>query len=153
MMRHSVAAIALLCASGMALAQAPAAPPPHRWHGGHQAMEQRMEQHRMDRLTILLDLTPAQQEKVKTILTAEHARMRQSMEQAMQQVRAAHRAVRKDTADKLSAVLSPAQMKKFDALMPQRGMMHGMRMHGLMMHGMGHGPGMGPPPPAPPPAP
>jgi Spy/CpxP family protein refolding chaperone len=112
-------------------------------------MEQRMEQHQMDRLTVLLDLTPAQQEKVKAILSAEHDRMRQSMEQAMQQVRAAHRAVRKDTDDKLSAVLSPAQMKKFQALMPERGMMHGMMMHGMMMHGMGHGMDMPAPPASP----
>jgi Spy/CpxP family protein refolding chaperone len=133
-------AIALLCASGAVLAQT-APEPPSSWHGEqHHAWEQRMEQHRMERLTVLLDLTPAQEQKVKTILSAEHARMRQSVEQAMQQVREAHRAVRKDTVDKLSTVLSPAQMKKFNALMPERGMM----MHGMMMHGMGHGMDMGP---------
>ena len=106
-------------------------------------MEQRMEERRMQQLTVLLDLTSAQQQQIKTILEAEHARMRQSMEQAMRQVEETHRAVRKDTLDKLSAVLSPAQMKKFKVLMPGPGMMHGMMMHG-MGHGMG--PGMGPGP-------
>lgn len=158
MIRHSVAAVALLCASGVVLAQS-AAPPPPPWHGGHHGMMQRhdmmqqMEKRRMERLTILLDLTPAQQQKVEAILASEHTRMMQSMEQAMRQVRETHRAVRKETVDKLSAVLNPAQMKKFDALMPDRGMMHGMMMHGMMMHGMGDGMGMGPPPPAPGPGP
>jgi hypothetical protein len=104
-----------------------------------------MEQHRMERLTVLLDLTPAQQQKVSTILAAEHARMRQSIEQAMRQVQEAHRAVHKEALDKLSAVLSPGQMKKLDALMPERAgmMMHALMMHGMMMHGMDHGMGMG----------
>lgn len=102
----------------------------------------------MERLTILLDLTPAQQQKVEAILASEHTRMMQSMKEAMRQVRQAHRAVRKDTADKLSAVLSPTQMKKFDALMPDRAMMHGM-----MMHGMEHDMGMGAPPSGPAPGP
>jgi hypothetical protein len=107
-------------------------------------MMHRMEHRRMEQLTVLLDLTPAQQEKVKTILAAEHARMRQSMEQAMRQIRDTHRAVRKDTLDKLSAVLSPEQMKKFKVLMPgPHGMMGAMMMHGMMSHGRG----MGPPPP------
>jgi Spy/CpxP family protein refolding chaperone len=151
-MRHGVAAIALLCASGAVLAQTAPEPPPPR-HGQHHAWEQRMEQHRMDQLTILLDLTPAQQQAVKTILSSEHARMRQSLEQAMQQVRDTHRAVHKETVDKLSAVLSPAQMKKFNALMPEGGMMQGMMMHGMMMHGMGHDMDMGPHGPGPGPAP
>lgn len=105
----------------------------------------------MEQLTVLLDLTPAQQRKVKAILDAQHARMRQAAEQAMRQIRETHRAVRKDTLDKLSTVLSPEQMKKFEVLMPERGMM----MHGMMMHGMGHGMDMGPPPPGagPPPGP
>ncbi len=103
-----------------------------------------MEQHQMKRLTLLLDLTAVQQQKVEGILAAEHSRMRQAMGQAMRQVRDTHRAVRKDTTAKLSAVLSPTQMEKFEALMPERGMMHGMMMHDRMMHGMGHGMGHGP---------
>ncbi len=99
----------------------------------------------MEQLTVLLDLTPAQRQKVETILSAEHARMRQSVEQAMRQVQETHRAVHKDALGKLAAVLSPGQMKKLNALMPEHGMMmHGMMMHGMMMHGMDHGMDMGP---------
>jgi hypothetical protein len=147
MMRHNLAAVVLLCASGMAFAQTPPAPtPPHSWRGGP-AMMQRMEQRRMEQLTVLLDLTPAQQQKVQAILAAEHARMRKTMEQAMRQIRETHRAVRQDTVAKLSGVLSPEQMKKFKVLMPGPHMMMGrMMMRGMMMHG---GP-MGPPPPPPP---
>jgi hypothetical protein len=142
MLRHSVAAIALLCASGMALAQTPPPPPAHAWHGGG-AMMHRMEERRMEQLTVLLDLTPAQQQKVRAILAQEHARMHRTMEQAMRQIRETHRAVRKDTVAKLTGVLSPEQMKKFEVLMPGRPMMMGpMMRHGMMMHGGG----MAPPP-------
>jgi hypothetical protein len=120
----------------MALAQTPAAPPSPAWHGGR-AMMQRMQQRRMEQLTVLLDLTAAQQRQVNTILSAEHERMWQAAQQAMRQIRDAHRAVRKDTLAKLSTVLSPQQMKKFKVLMPGPDMMsHGMMMHGMMMHGM-----------------
>lgn len=141
---YGLAVLAMLCASGAVLAQTAAAPPPHRWHRGYHAMVPRTEQRRMERLTLLLDLTPAQQQKVQTILAAEHARMRQSMEQAMRQIRETHRAVHQDAIEKLGAVLTPTQMKKFEALMPGPGMMNGMMMHGMMMHGMD----MGPPPAA-----
>ena len=144
MLRHSVIAVALLCASGMALAQTPPPPPPQAGHGGRTMMH-RMEQRRMEQLTVLLDLTPAQQQKVQAILAQEHARMRKTMEQAMRQIRETHRAVRKDTVEKLTGVLSPQQMKKFEVLMPGRHMMMGpMMMHGMMMRGGG----MGPPPPS-----
>jgi Spy/CpxP family protein refolding chaperone len=138
--RCGVAALALLCACGAALAQTPPAPPPHAWHGGS-AMMQRMEQRRMEQMTVLLDLTPAQQQKVQAILAAEHARMSKTMEQAMRQIRETHRLVRKDTIERLSTVLSPEQMKKFKVLMPgPRMMMGAMMMHGMMMHGGGGGP-------------
>jgi hypothetical protein len=145
--RCGVAAVALLCACGTALAQTPPAPPPHAWQGGG-AMMQRMEQRRMEQMTVLLDLTPAQQQKVQAILAAEHARMRKTMLQAMRQMRETHRLVRKDTIERLSTVLSPEQMKKFKVLMPgPRMMMGGMMMHGAMMHGMMmHGGGGAPPP-------
>ncbi len=98
----------------------------------------------MEQLTVLLDLTPAQQQQVRAILSTEHARMSQSVEQAMRQVRETHRAVRKETLGKLSGVLSPTQMKKLNALMPERGIMHGM-----MMRWMDQGMERGPPGPAP----
>lgn len=148
MITRSVGMMAMLAVAGVALAQAPAPPAPqwqghHQWQGGAE-WHQKMERHRMERLTVLLDLTPAQQQQVRTIFSDEHARMKTAMEQAqaaMKQVRTAHEAARKETVQRLKAVLSPAQMKKLDALMPPRGM---RGRHRMMMHGMGHG-DMGPP--------
>lgn len=120
-----------------------------------------MQQHRMDRLAVLLDMTPAQRQQVETILTAERTHMQQAMKQAMEARRAAHT----ETVTKLGQVLSPAQMKKLKLLMPQRHRrfmmrrgpmgMHGMHgMHGPMdMHGpkgdWNHHPDPGAPPPPP----
>jgi hypothetical protein len=150
MISRSVVMMAMLAVAGTALAQAPASPSP-QWQGHHQwkssaEWRQKMEQRRMQRLTVLLDLTPAQQQQVRTIFSDEHARMKAAMEpmrEAMKQMRAAHEAAHKDALQRLGSVLSPAQMKKLDALMPPRGMMRG---HWMMMHGMGHGGKMGPPP-------
>lgn len=150
MIRRSVVMTAMLAVAGTTFAQAPASPSP-QWQGHHQwkgaaEWRQKMEQRRMDRLTVLLDLTPAQQQQVRTIFADEHAKMKTAMEQArqaMKQVRAAHEAAHKETLQQLASVLSPAQMKKLDALMPPRGMMRG---HWMMMHGMGRGGIMGPPP-------
>lgn len=148
MIRRSVVMMAMLAVAGTALAQAPASPSP-QWQGQHQwkgaaEWRQKMQQHRMERLSVLLDLTPAQQQQVRTIFADEHAKMKtamQQMQEAMKQVRAADEAAHKETLQRLGSVLSPAQMKKLDALMPPRGMMRGHRM----MHHMGHGE-MGPPP-------
>jgi hypothetical protein len=177
MIRRSVVLLSMLAVAGTALAQTPPSPPPPpppaaQWHGHHPWKDaaqwrQQMEQRRMDRLALLLDLTAAQRRQVQTIFSAEHARMKSAMQQvqqAMMQARAAHRAARRETLQRLGSVLSPTQMKKLAALMPPRGMrgammMHGMMTHGMMMHGMGqcmgqgmghgmgHGMGMGPPPP------
>ena len=158
MIRRSVVMVAMLALAGATLAQEPASPP-SQWHGGHQGNEaewrQKMEQRRMERLAVLLDLTAAQRQQVQAILSDEHAKMRtamQQVEQAMKQARAAHEAVHRDTVQRLSSVLTPAQMKKLEVLMPDQGMMHGMMMHGMMMHGMmmhHMGDGMGAPPPPP----
>jgi hypothetical protein len=150
MITRSVVMMAMLAVAGTALAQAPASPSP-QWQGHHQwkgaaDWHQKMEQHRMERLTVLLDLTPAQQQQVRTIFSDEHARMKTAMgqvQEAMKQVRAAHEAAHKETLQRLGSVLSPAQMKKLDALMPPRGV---MGRHRMMMHGMDHGGKMGPPP-------
>jgi Spy/CpxP family protein refolding chaperone len=158
MIRRSVVLLSMLAVAGTALAQAPAPsqPPPAQWHGHHQWKDaaqwrQKMEQRRMERLAVILDLTPAQRQQVGTIFADEHARMRPAMQQvrqAMERARAAHEAARKETLQRLTSVLSPEQMKKFKALMPGRGMMHAMMMHRMMMHGMGgdmdHGMDMGP---------
>ena len=157
MITRSVVLTVMLAVAGTALAQQPPAPPPppqaHARHQGKNAAEwrQKMEQHRMERLDVLLDLTAAQRQQVQAILTDEHARMRaamQQVEQAMKQARAAHEAVHKETLQRLSSVLTPAQMKKLKVIMPEHGMMHDM-----MMHHMEHGMPMGPPPPPAPPGP
>ena len=156
MSRGSVVLVAALALAGTALAQSP--PPTAQWHGHHQWKDaaqwrQKMEQRRMDRLTLLLDLTPAQRQQVQAIFADEQAKMKTAMQQlrqAMEQAHAAHEAVRKDAEHRLSSVLSPTQMRKLKALMPEHGMMmHGMMMHGMdhgMGHGMDHDHGMGPPP-------
>jgi hypothetical protein len=148
--KRSVVLVAMLAVAGTALAQAPASPSP-QWQGHHQwkgaaEWRQKMEQRHMERLAVLLDLTPAQRQQVQTIFADEHSKMKTSMQQvreAMKQVRAAHEAAHQETLQRLGSVLSPAQMKKLDAIMPPRGRMGGHRM---MMHGMRHGGKMGPQP-------
>lgn len=156
MIRRTVVLLAALAAAGTALAQAPASPP-SQWQGhdpwkGAAQWQHKMEQRRMERLAVLLDLTPAQRQQVQAIFSDEHARMKtamQQVQQAMRQARAAHEAIRKDAEQRLTAVLSPTQMKKLKVLMPehrrQRFMMRGMGMG----HGMGPGMGAGPMPPPP----
>ena len=152
MIRRTVVLLAMLAVTGSALAQSPPSPAP-QWQGKHHWKDsaqwrQKMEQREMDRLALLLDLTPAQRQQVQTIFSDEHGKMKtamQQVEQAMKQARATHQAVRKETQQRLASVLSPTQMKKFEAIMPAPGMMmhgmmmHEMMMHGMMMHGMDHG--------------
>ena len=133
LMKASVVALAVLWA-GVALAQNPG--------GGGPASH-------MDNLAVLLDLTDTQKGQVQTILQGEHAQMKALFEQAQaaggkpdfQAMHAAHQQIAQDTLTKLSTVLSPSQVKKFQAL---------QHMH----HGFGHrgGPG-GPPAPAAAPSP
>lgn len=149
MIRRSVVVVAaVLCAAGTAFAQAPP-PAAHadwqakcqQWQQKWQGKRAQMEQKRMERLAVLLDMSAAQQRQVEAIFKAEHAQMRQAMKQAM----AARRAAHTETVTKLGQVLSPLQMKKLKLLMPQRHhgifMMRGpMGMHGRM--GMQGGMGM-----------
>jgi Spy/CpxP family protein refolding chaperone len=125
--RAAVVALAALWA-GAVLAQGPE----NAGHASH-----------MDSLAILLDLSDAQKAQMQTILQAEHAQMRQLFEQAkaagtkpdFESMHAAHQQINQDTLQKLSAVLSPTQLKKFETL---------QQMHEHMMHhGFGHhgGPG------------
>lgn len=163
MRRNIVVLAAVLCAAGTAFAQAPPSPSHADWQAQRQQWQQQwqakraqMEQKRMDRLAVLLDMTPAQKQQVQVIFSATRDQMRQAMKQAME----ARKAARTEAESKLGQVLSPTQMKKLKLLMPHRH--HGFMMRGRMgMHGpmgkgspMGwpHGPdhGMGPPPPPPP---
>lgn len=128
MMRRSLVLLAMLGMTSAALASAPPAATGRPACAGHfQMMMHRMEQRRMKRLTVLIGLTPAEQVKVKAILSEEHAKLRRSMWKVMEQARAAHRTVRRETLERLSSVLSPEQIRKFKLLMPGRMM---MRFHG-----------------------
>jgi len=87
----------------------------------------------MEKLAILLDLTDAQKPQVQTVLQGEHAQMKALFEQAkaaggkpdFQALHAARQQISQDTLTKLSGVLSPVQLKKFQTL---------QQMH----HGFGH---------------
>jgi Spy/CpxP family protein refolding chaperone len=162
MLRRSVVLFAIWCAAGAALAQSPAPPAPAAWQGrtGVAWMRERrmMQQRRMERLTVLLDLTPAQQRRVATIMRAERARMKPSLERlrrSMRAVRAARGVARRDAMRQFASALTPAQMRKLKLLMPKqrRFMMRGgMGMHmGMGMMMMGPCPMMPPGPPGPPP--
>jgi Spy/CpxP family protein refolding chaperone len=142
MMRRSVVVLAaVLCAAGTAFAQAPPSPSHADWQAKRQQWEQKwkakraeMEQKRMDRLAVLLDMTPAQKQQVQTIFSGERDQMKQAMKQAMEARKAAHT----QTEAKLGQVLSATQMQKLKLLMPHRHRF--FRMRGRMgMHG-----GMGP---------
>ena len=127
LMKASVVALAALWA-GVALAGA---------GGGNQASH-------MEKLAILLDLTDAQKPQVQTILQGAHAQMKTLFEQTkaaggkpdFQALRAARQQINQDTVTKLSGVLSPLQLKKFQTL---------QQMH----HGFGHRPGAAGAPAAP----
>jgi hypothetical protein len=141
-MRRSVVVLAaVLCAAGTALAQAPPSPSHADWQAKHQQWQQKwkakraeMEQKRMDRLAVLLDMTAAQKQQVQTIFSGERDQMKQAMKQAMQARKAAHT----EAQAKLGQVLSATQMQKLGLLMPHRHRF--FRMRGRMgMHGhMGH---------------
>jgi len=127
LMKASVVAVAALWA-GLALAQNPGT----GTHTSH-----------IDKLAVLLDLTDTQKGQVETVLQAEHAQMKALFEQTkaaggkpdFQSMHAAHQQIAQDTLTKLSTVLSPTQLKKFQTLQ-------------TMHHGFGHRGGPGGPPPA-----
>jgi hypothetical protein len=134
-MKASVLALALLCAgSGVAFAQTAAPTAAH-------------ESRHMDNLATLLDLNDAQKAQVQAILQEEHAKMKASFEEAkasgtrpdFQQMRALHQQIQQETLQKLTPVLSPAQLKKFQIIAQE--------MHHAHEH-FGHGgPGAEAPPP------
>ena len=136
-MKSSLLALVLLCGAGVAFAQAPPDHPPGPPNAAHQ----------LDRLTTLLDLTDTQKAQVKTILEAEHAKMRAQFQAAQasgtkptfEEMRAARQQARAATVQQLTPVLTASQLKKFQVLLEEE--------HGP--HGRGpHGPASGDAPPA-----
>ena len=123
-MKISLAAVAVLW-MGVAIAQAPDSP------GGGSGPGFRHESaaEHMEHLATLLDLTDAQKAQVQTILDEQHAKMKAQHEAAkasgqrptFEQMKAEHEQLQQDTLTKLTPVLSPAQLKKFQVLMAERG--------------------------------
>ena len=105
-----------LCVVSAAIAQSPPQEPSNGG-GGRQ----------LERLTTLLDLTDTQKAQVKTVLEAEHAKMRAQFQSAkasgtkpsFEQMRAAHEQIRAETVQQLTPVLTPSQLKKFEVLMDE----------------------------------
>jgi len=122
-MKATLMTIALLCA-GAAYAQTPPPAPPH---GADVARH-------MDDLATLLDLTEAQKAQVQAILQQQHAKMKESFEQAKasgtkpdwEQMKAMHEQLQQETLQKLAPVLSATQLKKFQIIQQQ--------MHAHMGH-------------------
>jgi hypothetical protein len=127
-------AIVLLALALVWVSAAYAQTPPASEHAQH-----------MDQLATLLDLNDAQKAQVQTVLQAEHAKMKAAHDEAKasgtqpdwQQMKAMHEQIKQETIQKLTPVLSPAQLKKFETLQDMHGEM--MRSHG------GHGGHGGPP--------
>jgi Spy/CpxP family protein refolding chaperone len=124
-MRITLPAVLVLW-MGAAIAQAPDAP-----GGGGPGPGFRHESpaQRLDNLATLLDLTDEQKAQVQTILEEQHAKMK-AQRDAMQasgqkptfeQMKAAHEQLQQETLAKLTPVLSPTQLKKFQVLMQERG--------------------------------
>jgi Spy/CpxP family protein refolding chaperone len=137
-MKARVLALVLLCCTGAALAQSP----PERSPGPPNPA------HQLDRLTTLLDLTDTQKAQVKTILDAQHAKMRAQFEASRasgtkpssEQMQAARQQSKIETVQQLTPVLSPTQLKKFEVLMEEE--------HGGGRGRGPHGPSSGDAPPA-----
>ena len=112
-MKASLFAAFLLCAVGVAAAQAP-----------NPQKAAAREAQRMDRLATLLDLNDGQKAQVQTVLQEEHAKMQQLFEQAKasgtrptpDQMRANHEQMKAETLQKLSTVLTELQLKKFQII-------------------------------------
>jgi Spy/CpxP family protein refolding chaperone len=84
---------------------------------------------RLDHLATLLDLTDAQKAQVQTILEEQHAKMKAQHDAAQasgekptfEQRKAEHEQLKQETLAKLTPVLSPTQLKKFQILTEERG--------------------------------
>jgi len=120
-------AILLTMALGFAAVAAAQTPAPEQ-AAAHQAQM-------LSDLAALLDLTPAQKPQVQAILEDEHAQMKQMFAQAkasgtepdFAQMKALHQQIEQQTLQKLTPVLTPEQLTKFQILAK---MMHGPHGHG-----------------------
>ncbi len=103
----------------------------------------------LDKLATLLDLTDAQKAQVQSVLEEEHAKIRAAHEQAkasgthpdFEQMKAMHQQLHQETIQKLTPILSEAQLKKFQVLSE----LHTEMMHHEMMEHHGHGAPESPP--------
>jgi hypothetical protein len=128
-MKATLMTIALLCA-GAAYAQTPPPGPPHAADAARH----------MDDLATLLDLTDAQKAQVQAILQQQHAKMKESFEQAKasgtkpdwEQMKAMHEQLQQDTLQKLAPVLSATQLKKFQIIQQEMHAHMGHMPHGQM---------------------
>ena len=133
-MKATVFAVALLWAGGLC-AQTPALLPQAAAH--------------LDKIATLLDLTDGQKAQVQAVMQEEHAKMKAMHEQAKasgtkpdwEQMKAMHQQMQQEMVQKLTPVLTPEQLKKFQTL---------QELHSDMMHEHFHDHG---PPPAGSPAP
>jgi Spy/CpxP family protein refolding chaperone len=107
-------ALAACLAAGLALAD------PHEGHHGGPDM---------DRMAILLDLNDTQKTQVKDILDQQHEAMRAKHDElhasgtrpSREEMQQQHQQWEQDTKAKLQTVLTPEQMKKFEALTDHHG--------------------------------
>jgi hypothetical protein len=89
----------------------------------------------MEKLALLLDLTDAQKPQVESILQGRHAQLKALIEQTraaggkpdFQALHAARQQIDQDTVTRLSGVLAPLQLRKFQALQQMR---HGFGRRG-----------------------
>jgi Spy/CpxP family protein refolding chaperone len=124
-MKTTLLAVAVLWV-GAAVAQAPDSPPAG---GPGPGFRHESAAERLDHLAILLDLTDAQKAQVQAILDEEHSKMKALHDQAQasgtrptfEQMKAEHEQMQQETVTKLTPVLTPAQLKKFQVLMEHRG--------------------------------
>jgi Spy/CpxP family protein refolding chaperone len=127
-MKVSVLALVLLLSSGVAMGQSP----PDRPAGPPNP------EHQLERLATLLDLTDTQKAQVKTILDAQHAKMRAQFEAArasgtkpsVEQMHAVRAQLQAETVQQLTPVLTASQLKKFEVLRQEEHGPHGSGPHG-----------------------
>jgi Spy/CpxP family protein refolding chaperone len=116
-----LAAVAVLWV-GAAIAQAPQTPPAG---GPGPGFQHETPAQRLDNLATLLDLTDEQKAQVQTVLEEEHSKMEAFRQQfhasgqkpTFEQMKTEHEQLQQDTIAKLTPVLTPGQLKKFQVLM------------------------------------